>query len=395
MKSTICLLFIMFFSIGFAQDCDCASDLDFVAAKAKESPSFKSQWKSPLADKFLIAGLKEDMRNDENLALNCLYYLQTYLGAVKDNHIYIADFDKEKDYASLTPFYKGSPEDLSSNAVTTTDDPVTGIYELAGVYRVAVVKVADKYYDYAGYILESNYEDWPVGSLKFTLRITGEDFSGNFYDRNHKPQRRKVDLTNGRLYPERWVKEDFAASYAANNYYIEGDTFQYKDYGNGVHYVRLGSFGGSNENYAKAMKLLETLKEKLTSGKVILDLRNNGGGGPRTSDPFLKLFKKRKKQLEFHLIQNNFVASNAEHFLIKAKNQLPLTTYGENTKGALAYGFGNYSTADLITPCNNYSLGLTSSKYERYLKYEVVGIAPDVSLSHKSDWIGQVLAKIE
>ena len=121
MKSTICLLFILFFSFGFAQDCECASDLDFVAAKAKESPSFKSQWKSPLADQFLIAGLKEDMRNDENLALNCLYYLQTYLGAVKDNHIYIADFDKEKDYASLTPSYEGSPEDLSSNAVTTTD----------------------------------------------------------------------------------------------------------------------------------------------------------------------------------------------------------------------------------------------------------------------------------
>ena len=109
----------------------------------------------------------------------------------------------------------------------------------------------------------------------------------------------------------------------------------------------------------------------------------------------LKLFKKRKKQLEFHLIQNNFVASNAEHFLMKAKNQLPLTTYGENTKGALAYGFGNYSTPDLLTPCNNYSLGLTSSKYERYLEYEVVGIAPDVSLSHESDWIGQVLAKIQ
>ena len=395
MKATFSLLFLLFFSVGFAQDCNCAGELDYVAEQAKAAPSFKSQWKSPMADRVLIAGLKDMIAKDENIELNCLYYLQTYLDVVKDNHIYIVDRNEDRDYTSLSPFYEGSPEALTSNAVTTTDDPITGIYDLAGVYRVAVVKIDDATFDYGGYILESQHEDWPAGTLKFALRKTGDYYSGVFYNRKHQPQRNEVNLVNGRLYPERWVREESAADWASNNYYLEGDTFQYEDYGNGVHYVRLGDFGGDNETYKQAMALLKVLKEKLTSGKVILDLRNNGGGGPRTSDPFLKLFKKRKKNLEFHLIQNIYVGSNAEHFLLKAKKQLKLTTYGENTRGALAYGFGNYSKPSLITPCFGYSLGLTTSKYEKYLEYEEIGIAPDHYLDSKTYWIDQILSKIE
>lgn len=393
MKKILLLLLFLCTSLGFAQDCKCESELDYVAEQAKAAPSFKSQWRSSLADEFLIAGLKVDMLKDPLIELNCLFYLQTYLGAVKDKHIYVRDRGDDKDYASLSPMYKGSIEDLTAKA--NTDDPYTGIYDLVGVYRVAVIKVESDLIDYAGFILESKHEDWPAGMLKFTLRKTGEDYTGNFYDREHKPMRREVILQNGRLYPERWVKEEFAAEYASNNYYIEGDTFQYRDYGNGVHYVRLGSFNGSNENYGKAMELLKVLEEKVTSGKVIIDIRNNSGGGPRTSDPFLKLFKKRKKNLDFHIIQNIYVTSNSEHFLLKAVKQLDAKTYGENTGGALAYGFGNYAKEPLKTPCYGYDLGLTTSKYERFLDYEVVGIAPDFYLDHKNDWITQILGKIE
>lgn len=395
MKIKISLLISFIGFTTYAQNCDCVTDLNYVGQQLKNTPSYKSQLQNALIFDGAKAALTNDIQADENIELNCAFYLQRMLKIVKDQHIYVKDLGEDKDYAVLTPVYEGSPEALSSNAVTTKNDPITGIYDLVGAYRVAVVKVEGKTYDYGGYILESRFDNWKPGELKFTLKSAGDDLLGNFYDRQHKPNFKRVKLNNGRLYPERWVNEEKAADYAANNYYLEGDTFQYKDYGRGVHYVRLGSFSGSNENYARAMELLKTLEAELTEGKVIIDLRNNGGGGQRTSNPFLKLFKKRKKNLEFHLIQNHYVGSNSEQFLLKAKKQIDIKTYGENTRGALAYGFGNYGREPLKTPCNGFSLGLTVSKYERYLEYEVVGIPPDMYLDNKTEWISQVLAKIE
>lgn len=395
MRTSFSLLILLFGLQNFAQDCDCLSDLEYVAEQLKSTPSFKSQMQNMLIYNGAKAALSQEIEKDSNIAQNCLFYLQRMLKVVKDEHIYIVDRREGIDYSEFAVSYDGSPEALTSNAVTTEDDPITGIYDLLSSYKVAVVKTEGKDYDYAGFILESGNENWKPGQLKFTLKKSGDTYIGNFYNRFHVSNFKNVQLKNGRLYPERWVKEEFAAQHAANNYYIEGEIFQYKDYGLGVHYVRLGDFDGSNSNYKAAMDLLKIIEEKVTSGKVIIDLRNNGGGGQRTSNPFLKLFKKRKKDLEFHLLQNMYVGSNSEHFLLKMKKQLDAKTYGENTRGALAYGFGNYSKPSLKTPCNGFSLGLTTSKYERFLEYEAVGIPPDEYLDHQTDWIGQILGKIE
>lgn len=126
--SSILLLFIGISS--YAQDCDCLTELRFLAEQAQEAPSMKSQRRSLLGKLAFIAEIEEDMQRDENIDLNCLFYLQRYLKVVKDEHMYIADLSNTKDYAALTPVYEESPEALTSNAVTTKDDPITGIYDL-------------------------------------------------------------------------------------------------------------------------------------------------------------------------------------------------------------------------------------------------------------------------
>ena len=183
--------------------------------------------------------------------------------------------------------------------------------------------------------------------------------------------------------------------YSFNPYTMADETFEYKKLNEKTHYVRLGSFSGMTTNHNKAKQLLSTLESEILSGNVIIDLRNNGGGGPRTSDLFKKFFKKNKASLNLYVIQNNYCGSDCEQFLMKLKEQQKVTSYGENTRGALAYGYGNYSSPSLITPCNKFSLGLTTAKYEKYLPYEVVGISPDVYLKNNENWIEQVLKVIE
>ena len=378
-----------------AQDCSCLNDLDYVAEQLPSTPSFKSQIKDRQVLAEAKAALAEEISADANIAQNCLFYLQRLLKVVRDEHLYLMDRREGVDYAAYTQVYEGSPDALAALATSTTDDPITGIYQLLTAYRVAVIKVDHQDYDYAGYILESGNEDWVPGQLKFTLQQSGDHFIGNFYSGSHAPSFEQVRQEQGRLVPTRWIKDDFAAQYAVDNYTLDGAAFQYREYAPGVHYVRLGSFSGSNANYSAAMELLETLKNQVQSGAVIIDLRNNGGGGERVSDPFLKLFKKRRKKLDFYILQNHNVGSNSEHFLLLAKKRLQARTYGENTRGALAYGYGNYPKPALSTACHGYSLGLTTSKSERYLDFEVVGIPPDEYLDHRTDWIEQLLARIE
>ncbi len=379
-------------SLSQGNECNCSKDLDFVVAESKNTPSFKSQINDDAYLNDFVKKLKTSIENDPNIELNCLAYLQQYLKIVKDNHIYISNSNTEMDYSSFFTI-ESNLESYIENAQSDTTDELTGIYSFLDLYKVAVVKDSDE--TYKALLLETTNDKWTVGQTKFTLTKTSTGLEGIFYDGIQRPAFIKVEYKNGRLYPERWIKEEKKELYAFDPYNLDDEKFQYKKLEDNVHYVRLGSFSGMTSNHNKAKDLVETLEKEVSSGTVIIDLRNNGGGGPRTSDLFKKFLKKNKKDLNVLVIQNNYCGSDCEQFLMKLKEQQTVKTFGENTRGAIAYGFGNYSSPSLKTPCNNFSLGLTTAKYEEYLPYEVVGISPDVYLNFQEDWIEQVMKFIE
>ncbi|WP_276089664.1 S41 family peptidase [Pedobacter sp. JY14-1] len=158
-------------------------------------------------------------------------------------------------------------------------------------------------------------------------------------------------------------------------------------------YLHLGSFQSSNSNLKVAKAFHDQVKDSLSAPDLIVDLRGNSGGGDRCSEQFLKLIRTYARHGRVHILVNRFVMSNAEQFTLKLKGRKNVKVYGETTAGVIAYG-KNYG--DPVTlPSGRFQLYNTDMKDTgNYLRYEEVGIAPDIPLNESSDWISQVMALI-
>lgn len=87
------------------------------------------------------------------------------------------------------------------------------------------------------------------------------------------------------------------------------------------------------------------------------------------------------------IIQNQYCASSCETLLFWAKQSAKTILVGENSGGYVGYG----ENGALNTPCFNFLLTCTMTRYEEQRKYEAAGIAPDYALEYTSDWIKQTI----
>ncbi len=87
------------------------------------------------------------------------------------------------------------------------------------------------------------------------------------------------------------------------------------------------------------------------------------------------------------IIQNQYCASSCETLLFWAKQSERTMLVGENSGGYVGYG----ENGPLNTPCYNFRLTCTMTRYEEQRKYEADGVAPDHQLEYDSDWVGQTI----
>lgn len=130
----------------------------------------------------------------------------------------------------------------------------------------------------------------------------------------------------------------------------------------------------------------------MTKPNLIVDLRNNGGGGDRNSDIVYKLLKDYSKKNKIHVLINHRTGSNAEQFAYKLSEMKNCKIYGQYTNGVLAYEIKN-GFYDL--PSGHFIAVLTSKTHSKYLELESKGVQPDIKLSLESDWIKQTIKIIE
>ena len=131
---------------------------------------------------------------------------------------------------------------------------------------------------------------------------------------------------------------------------------------------------------------------KINKPNLIIDLRNNGGGSTLQGKALIK-FLKKNNDIKAYVIVNSFSASATELILLEIREFKNVIVVGENTKGRVAYGYGNQALKS-TTQCG-FSVLMTVEKSYNSIEYEMVGIPPDKYLESGRDWVEQTIEIIK
>lgn len=169
--------------------------------------------------------------------------------------------------------------------------------------------------------------------------------------------------------------------------------FDLKSLYNDMQYLRLGSFATTTKSLAVSENFFNKIKDSLYAKYLIVDIRNNGGGGFKASKKFLKLLKQYSRHGKVYMLINNGTFSNAEQFTLGLAKLKNVMTLGERTNGTLTYG-NNYGRTETL-PSSKYKLYITDMRDDgHYLSYEEIGVEPDVYLHADTNWVTQTIAII-
>lgn len=355
-------------------------DLNFLYQTIKKLPSYQDQVKTnPNLQQAITKALTIDDNANTFEVFTKLYEM---ILPIRDNHL---AFYSHKD--SL--FAKPTVLDLSKTSIENArsakkvDDHVAGTY-YASKYQLELLKIDSTYVG----VIENAGRYYTQFVLK---EVTPNHFDMVSFNKNGQGYFivRNIFYVNERLVGLPWRKNekpDFCSPDAA------APTYDFKKLDDQISYLKLGSFATTTDNIALSDKFYAQLGP-INGQHLIVDLRNNGGGGFKTSKKFLDLIKKFKGKV--HLLVNALTVSNAEQFTIDLMDLPNVTLYGENTRGTICYGNNMDTTIDL--PSKRFSFYITDMKGRKQdLPYESIGIKPDVQLdAFSKDWITQVVEKIK
>lgn len=399
----IVFLLVSFSTIAQSEVCDCKTDLDFVVEKIKEMPSYKKQIRNEKLIEFNSTYDQSVLKMKQPIPLvDCFRLLQKQLMLVNDIHANIY-FEKKyltkeaiEDEAKLLEFknstiFKNHPKTTFNLAEFETelkqkpDSSLEGVYNYRDIQKIGIYLSENKK-DLIGVVLESNVDNWEVGEIRFyATHTTGNKY--NVFDYNitsRSPSMMKsVSFENGRLWSYKKVNNTLNHEFAPK----ENEDLEFKQLTDDVQYLYFKSFNRRNKKAFKSF--YKEVKNKLTAKNIIVDIRNNGGGNEKLSDPFLKLLKKKN----VFIITNSFTVSNAEQFTVKLKKIKNAIHLGQVTKGAISYGM-NYGY-DYLTPSSFFRILPTDMDFHKFVEYEGKGISPDIALSFDKDWIEQTLEIIK
>lgn len=409
MKSSILIIFsFLFFTVAFSQSItgdEFKKDVDFIYKNLQKSVSYKTQKENQKKVKKKYEELIQNIPT-EIYGIEALEKFYQLIDEIKDYHNTISTKSKVYTYSELQErnnidsilarskgYFKITDVDLViiENSLKDIDvNDIEGIYHLGKLLKVGVIQTPDKF---IGIVLESQLPTWkrgeeifyliPKGDKKFRM-ITGSTIDKrliSFIDK-HK---------GGTFRSSSWRKLNADIIFTPDK--IDTAKYVYKRIKPSFSYLKISTFGTSNSSFKEAMSFYKTLKPKEFEKNLILDLRVNRGGGIRNSQHLYDILKQHHGN--FLILTSYHTVSHGEQFVLKMKKLPNVKVLGERTFGMLTYG-SNQGT-NYNTPSGKYNLMFTDLKdnWNEYLKYEGIGIEPDIRLSDKSDWINQVLETIK
>ena len=106
---------------------------------------------------------------------------------------------------------------------------------------------------------------------------------------------------------------------------------------------------------------------------------------PRIDRELIQLEEVLTNPKKVAIIVNKRCASSCEDLLFMAKESSKTILVGENSGGYVGYGEITF----VPTPCYQFNLGCTMTRYTDQRQYEAFGIAPTFYLDNGSNWIEQ------
>jgi len=399
MRLLLLLLLSSLFTNAYSQnkDCRCETDLTFLDSKIRKTPAYRINKKAYNASYSRI--LKEIA--SVNSIFDCHYLLNELLISLNDNHSKVYSInsgatDEVKTNSEKFSEFKNSKlfntypkpnidlDSLKSVLKIKTKLDIEGIYNKENYMTIGVYKDND---NYKAIVLDSKSDVWQIGEIIYNLIPFGNDYvlniGGSITSKRLIAYNEKIE--NGLFHFMGFRKDVSQTNHSVIT--LSDKTYYREELSDKVTYIKIGSFNSWNPTLSEAEKFYETLKGSLNKSILIVDLRNNGGGGERNSNIIYKILKNYVKENKIYLLVNHRTVSNAEQFAQKLGKLDNCLIFGSRTNGTLAY---EIKDSNYTLPCNNYIAVLTSKKHSDYLEFESQGINPDITLNFDSDWILQL-----
>lgn len=373
------LLVLFFFAVverTSAQEAENIADLDFLYKSIHQLPSYKKQLKNDTSYQRLYERIRKDLKSGDEFEV--YQRLLELIYPIKDNHL---GFYKKPD--SVVKFKYLKPEidlaQMESKFKNYPIDSLEGVYfnPLNGEKLVGYKHDENSFYlqNLRTKMVEVILNRTTNGSID-AIRFLSPPVPYVLF--------RNVRLNNGIFSGIRYRK---VSSQVYAPVHFSESRYEYKELEQGVGYLRLSSFNSSNENIKVATAFFNKISSSINPNLLIVDLRDNGGGGKKTSGQFADFI--RKYQGRVFILQNQNTVSNAEQFIIDLKGKKNVTTLGETTRGTITYGSNYGKTIEM--PSKRFLFYPTDmSGRSTDLAYENIGVSPGVLLdAFGEDWVDQ------
>lgn len=379
-RYTILLICLLIYNLGYTQQCDCTKDFNQLDELLRKTPAFKDHKSQYLKAHQIAQQELSKIKTD----FDCLVLLNQLTLGVNDNHIKVFGMPEGKG-----PKIEKSTINLDSleqNLKTRSFKVVEGIYKLPNYVTLGLFKKNEKY---VAVILKSDLVNWQPGEIMYTLIPFSEDLFLTIF--GQRKSKRLVAISE-RIKHGMFLKLGLKKDLNTEPWHLapERDSlFIRSELDAETTYIKAGSFDSFYPTLSDAEAFYSTLQNSLTKPNLIVDLRDNTGGGQRNSNILLEILSSYSEKNKIYALTNHNTGSNAEQFAVKLKKLPNVKVIGDRTQGTLAYEKKKNVSNPLS--CGKFVAIMTSKRHKPYLEYESIGVSPEIFLNYNEDWITQTL----
>lgn len=417
MRLIFIFLLMSVFASGQTPSNSYIADIDALYKIIQKTPSYKDQIKGDAKKSY--QELYNQLRKDANHDIGSYEYfhnLAHLLFPIRDNHLgfyqlpnteHFKDSNAYFSYLNSPQFirrqkFSGNLDSLEEVLTRKPLDSIEGIYYLDTFLTIGLYRYSEK--NYRGIILSSTINilgqlNWERGETAIYLyEYLPNHFKAIYADPitkgfNYFPNEKFRDrsLVNSRFYGffQNWSYSKIKSGRDYLNLPKERPDYVFRELGPGIQYLQIKHFSSSTVALEKAKAFYDSIKNFPTASNLIVDLRNNEGGGEKASKQFYQFIKKYTATGRVYVLINNRTISHGEIFTLQLKQLSNVITLGQTTNGTLAYS-SNYGRTEKL-PSQQFQVYPTDmGGNKKLIPYEVFGVKPDRELSLEREWIEQV-----